>query len=1323
MTRLITGRKIAVQDKSGGGRRGGGGRRSRGNSPSKSRSNSPSKPTNISPRKRLSDLDGGQLGEGGNNQYYGGGEEDETSGVSPGKLAGALAGAIIGGSGEGSNDPNNPNSNGTNPKSSSESDKTKLQQYQLPPISKLNRSFSLLSARDCDGFTPFILCAQYNLVETMEWLYLHGACVEEQDNWGRTALQWACYKHCGKAITYLLSRGAAVAHLDHDGMTALHWAATKDHCQQQGFCSDAVQRLIFVGAHALIDTKDSTGATPMSIAWRRRNYVLVLYFWKVKILQKLFGRSYFLQQSLALGVCMSFWANLVLFLLVLIPNLVVVDMPSFWSSSRNYWKSLGPGGGDSHAPYYNFGANNAESDEDSDSAAYLSSFIHSTFDTASSSSSSSKSHNSDTASNFITENVIAMCFIYIFLWAASYFSWVKCARSDPGCLGPNTVLTQKDRIGDHRNFFDPRHVVATQMLHVKFWRQRKRRRIRRGGMFCALGNGGNSGNANMRGPRGGGGRWMSRSGSQFGAGACGTDCGPEEGPSGLGGIMEEVPNLSAGGAGGFGDYSSSSGYGGFSSSAGGSSAGGYGGYGGSSYSSGGYGSYGNNTGNNADDIQTGGCMSTFDNYDVYNGGAGFESVTANSDNYGGYGTAGGFAGGNAFGDVSNSAFNNAFNLGGSSGYGSSSSSSGLYGDSGYGGGTYGNLSGGTLGSASSSSSGSGAGGAGGGGANQSKNSNFDAELGLDVFGEDDDMYSGKYIGIHPAAYEEHFIGPDSFEEEAGGLGGIDESDDLSGSTSRNALLDPLNNTMRDEGINASAGVAGGINTMNSNPPSNTNSATDLNDPSLRAILDEKSLKDPGAVFPAGSPEDNGNTTAAAGAGEGGVPGEGVNEDSISKEKASKQTLESPGSAKNASNSVTPRDASVKSLPGTGQNSPAAGEKNASPGGKLNAISPDSASATINATSTTSMLKRSNKPNVKPQKHHHLSQRDRKALENYVYSTYATVSSNILDDDDIRKSALVDFALACDDQDLISTREGSEGLSSGKEDDPTSSLGSKESKGESGGENFSKSVMGEGVTNDNDAMNNSFPGKGRTLSGNSGNTNTITNFEASTSVTNSKAVPLIEQKHDQELQERISGLEISGDEHGLDGGDPSGRDSKKVHFGGETRRLEEQYYTPLDVDDDHVEQKPPISFVRTIFVGIIFDILSKTRIYGLACLLVYYCVISWEGTNRSETCTARATEPGEQAGEERTYSWVGDRSFDLYLGIRCIEARIGESAGKPGRAAGPIASSPITSLARGAPQAVAASAKTFLGQFGVSFYLFLCIFCQSPSPVSPPPRAD
>jgi hypothetical protein len=358
------------------------------------------------------------------------------------------------------------------------------------------------------------------------------------------------------------------------------------------------------------------------------------------------------------------------------------------------------------------------------------------------------------------------------------------------------------------------------------------------------------------------------------------------------------------------------------------------------------------------------------------------------------------------------------------------------------------------------------------------------------------------------------------------------------------------------------------------------------------------LKDPGAVFPAGSPEDNGNAATTAGAGEAGVPGEGVNEDSISKEKASKQTLESPGSAKNASNSVTPRDASVKSLPGTGQNSPAAGDKNVSPGGKLNVVSPDSASATINANSTTSMLKRSNKAN--PKHHRQLSQRDRKALENYVYSTYATVSSNILDDDDIRKSALVDFALACDDQDLISTREGSEGLSSGKEDDPTSSLGSKESKGESGGENFSKSAMGEGVTNENDAMNNSFPGKGRTLSGNSGNTNTITNFEASTSVTNSKAVPLIDAKHDQELHERISGLEISGDEHG---GDPSGRDSKKVHFGGETRRHDEQYYTPLDVDDDVVEQKPPISFVR-----IIFDILSETRIFELAYLLVYCCVI-------------------------------------------------------------------------------------------------------------------
>ncbi|CAK0875700.1 unnamed protein product, partial [Prorocentrum cordatum] len=52
----------------------------------------------------------------------------------------------------------------------------------------------LLSLRDCDGFTPFLISAQNDNAPVMEWLYLKGISVEEQDNWGRTALQWACYK-------------------------------------------------------------------------------------------------------------------------------------------------------------------------------------------------------------------------------------------------------------------------------------------------------------------------------------------------------------------------------------------------------------------------------------------------------------------------------------------------------------------------------------------------------------------------------------------------------------------------------------------------------------------------------------------------------------------------------------------------------------------------------------------------------------------------------------------------------------------------------------------------------------------------------------------------------------------------------------------------------------------------------------------------------------------------------------------------------------------------------------------------------------------------
>mmetsp|Transcript_46713 Transcript_46713/g.150092 ORF Transcript_46713/g.150092 Transcript_46713/m.150092 type:complete len:217 (-) Transcript_46713:1350-2000(-) len=90
---------------------------------------------------------------------------------------------------------------------------------------------SLLSQRDLDGFTPFILCAQNDNCQLMEWMYFKGVSVEEQDNLGRTALHWAAYRGNRKTVQWLLSRSASIVHRDHEGTTAVHWAALKNKYQ------------------------------------------------------------------------------------------------------------------------------------------------------------------------------------------------------------------------------------------------------------------------------------------------------------------------------------------------------------------------------------------------------------------------------------------------------------------------------------------------------------------------------------------------------------------------------------------------------------------------------------------------------------------------------------------------------------------------------------------------------------------------------------------------------------------------------------------------------------------------------------------------------------------------------------------------------------------------------------------------------------------------------------------------------------------------------------------------------------------------------------
>jgi len=182
----------------------------------------------------------------------------------------------------------------------------------LDAMTRANRA--LLSMRDCDGFTAFIVSAQTDNCPVMEWMYLKGVSLEEQDDQGRTALQWACHKGNKKTVQWLLSRSASIVHRDREGMTALHWAAMQGH-------TIITEMLMEVGAVDLLDVPDCSGETPIELAMRKKKRTLVLAFHKCQIFKLLFGRPHLFQNNFA-GLFVCFIAfNIILFAFVVAPGI------------------------------------------------------------------------------------------------------------------------------------------------------------------------------------------------------------------------------------------------------------------------------------------------------------------------------------------------------------------------------------------------------------------------------------------------------------------------------------------------------------------------------------------------------------------------------------------------------------------------------------------------------------------------------------------------------------------------------------------------------------------------------------------------------------------------------------------------------------------------------------------------------------------------------------------------------------------------------------------------------------------------------------------
>jgi palmitoyltransferase len=189
----------------------------------------------------------------------------------------------------------------------------------------------LLSVKDIDGYTPFVIAAQMDMLATMEWFYLQGVHVDEQDHHGRTALQWASYKGHRKAVQWLLAHQASVGHRDHEKMTALHWAALKGWDQ-------VAEHLIQVGAVRLVFEQDTGGDSALRLARQKKHFGIQLMLIKSSIFYNLFGNPIIFKTIYGVLSLLAILSNWLLFLFVLVPTWVE-DPHSLWDAA--YWIFFG----------------------------------------------------------------------------------------------------------------------------------------------------------------------------------------------------------------------------------------------------------------------------------------------------------------------------------------------------------------------------------------------------------------------------------------------------------------------------------------------------------------------------------------------------------------------------------------------------------------------------------------------------------------------------------------------------------------------------------------------------------------------------------------------------------------------------------------------------------------------------------------------------------------------------------------------------------------------------------------------------------------------
>lgn len=182
-----------------------------------------------------------------------------------------------------------------------------VERYGVPILCHENRKF----------MSPFVTAAsefvEDNVVETLhilEYLYLNGVSLEEQDGQGRTALMHASRRGFPVVVQWLLSRGANMNHRDHLGNSVLHHACT-------GGNEETLALLCKNGAIKLLHSKAIAATireqTPLGISLMKRNYLqfAILLVWSVQY--NLTGRIFTLRSMYPVYYWIVSFLNLFLF--------------------------------------------------------------------------------------------------------------------------------------------------------------------------------------------------------------------------------------------------------------------------------------------------------------------------------------------------------------------------------------------------------------------------------------------------------------------------------------------------------------------------------------------------------------------------------------------------------------------------------------------------------------------------------------------------------------------------------------------------------------------------------------------------------------------------------------------------------------------------------------------------------------------------------------------------------------------------------------------------------------------------------------------------